>query len=74
MAPRRDTAALKRLGARVRKAREASGLSQESLAWDAKIHYNHLSSLERGAANPSFLVLLSLSKVLGVKLSELIDD
>jgi ribosome-binding protein aMBF1 (putative translation factor) len=74
MAPRRDTAALKRLGARVRKAREAAELSQESLAWDAKIHYNHLSSIERGEANPSFLVLLSLSRVLKVRLGELVDE
>ena len=53
------------LGARVRELRQARGLSQEALAFDAGIHVNHLSSLERGEANPSFLVLLSLAKVLG---------
>ncbi|HKO57417.1 MAG TPA: helix-turn-helix transcriptional regulator [Thermoanaerobaculia bacterium] len=74
MAPRRDTAALRRLGTRVRKERDARGLSQEALAWEAKIHTNHLSSIERGEANPSFLVLLSISRVLGVKLSELVGD
>lgn len=44
------------------------------MAFDAEIHVNHLSALERGEANPSFLVLLSLAKVLGVTLPELIGE
>jgi transcriptional regulator with XRE-family HTH domain len=39
------------------------------VAFEAGIHVNHLSSIERGAANPSFLVLLALTRVLGKKLS-----
>jgi transcriptional regulator with XRE-family HTH domain len=74
MAPRRDKAAMRRLGERVRKLREERGVSQESVAFDAGIHVNHLSSIERGVANPSFLVLLAVSKVLGVKLSAVVDD
>ena len=69
MAPRRDTRALRRLGETVRKFREERGLSQEAVAFEAGIHVNHLSSIERGAANPSFLVLLALTRVLGKKLS-----
>jgi transcriptional regulator with XRE-family HTH domain len=69
MAPRRDTRALRRLGETVRKFREDRGLSQEAVAFDAGIHVNHLSSIERGAANPSFLVLLALTRVLGKKLA-----
>ena len=68
-----DRAALKRLGARVRALREERELSQETLAWDAGIHYNHLSGIERGVANPSFLVLLALAKELKVKVAELLD-
>ena len=74
MAPKRDTAALRRLAARVKALREDRGLSQESVAFDAGIHVNHPSSLERGVANPSFLVLLAISRVLGVKLSEVVSS
>lgn len=71
MAPPRDRKALVRLGKRVRELRLAAGLSQEAAAFDAGIHVNHLSSIERGEANPSFLVLHSIARVLGVKLAEL---
>jgi transcriptional regulator with XRE-family HTH domain len=74
MAAPRNTKALKRLGSRVRERRHERGLSQEALAFDAEIHVNHLSALERGEANPSFLVLLSLAKVLKVTLPELIGE
>lgn len=62
--PKRYTAALRRPGARVKAIREDRGLSQESVAFDAEIHVNHLSSLEGGVANPSFL---------GVKLSGVVN-
>jgi transcriptional regulator with XRE-family HTH domain len=74
MAAPRNPKALKRLGARVRELRRERGISQEALAFDAGIHVNHLSSLERGEANPSFLVLLSIAKVLGVAVADLIAE
>ncbi|MEK6371150.1 MAG: helix-turn-helix transcriptional regulator [Acidobacteriota bacterium] len=64
---------MKRLGSRVRELRLARGLSQEALAFDAGIHVNHLSSLERGEANPSYLVLLSIAGVLGARVADLTD-
>ena len=73
MGVKRDTAALRRLGARVRKLRLERNLSQESLAFDAGMHTNHLSSIERGEANPSFLVLVALAKVLRVPVAELVE-
>jgi len=74
MAAPRDRKALRRLGERVRRLRQERGISQEALAFDAGIHVNHLSTIERGEANPSFLVLLSIAKVLGVKITELVGD
>jgi transcriptional regulator with XRE-family HTH domain len=74
MAAPRNTRALKRLGSRVRELRRERGLSQETLAGDAGIHNNHLSALERGEANPSFLVLISLAKVLKVPPADLFRD
>jgi transcriptional regulator with XRE-family HTH domain len=73
MGVKRDTAALRRLGARVRKLRLERDLSQESLAFDAGMHTNHLSSIERGEANPSFLVLVALAKVLRITVAEIVE-
>jgi transcriptional regulator with XRE-family HTH domain len=73
MGVKRDTAALRRLGARVRKLRLERDLSQESLAFDAGMHTNHLSSIERGEANPSFLVLVALAKVLRVTVGDIVE-
>jgi transcriptional regulator with XRE-family HTH domain len=74
MAAPRDRKALRRLGERVRELREEREITQEALSFDAGIHVNHLSSIERGEANPSFLVLLSLARVLRVKLTDLCAD
>lgn len=73
MAAPRNAKALRRLGAKVRELRLAKGFSQEALAFDAGIHVNHLSSLERGEANPSFLVLLSIARVLRVTLADVVN-
>jgi transcriptional regulator with XRE-family HTH domain len=70
----RNAKAQRRLGERVRQLRRERELSQESLAFDAGIHTNHLSSIERGEANPSFLVLVSIAKVLRVTLSDLVSE
>jgi transcriptional regulator with XRE-family HTH domain len=63
----------RRLGAKVRKLRLERDISQESLAFDAGMHTNHLSSIERGEANPSFLVLAPLAKVLRVTVAEIVE-
>ena len=73
MAAPRNPKAQKRLGSHVRELREARGITQEALAFDAGIHVNHLSSLERGVANPSYLVLLSIANILHVKVADLTD-
>jgi transcriptional regulator with XRE-family HTH domain len=65
---------MRKLGERVRELREAREITQEALAFDAGIHVNHLSTIERGEANPSFLVLLSVAKVLGATVAELVAD
>lgn len=61
------------LRARVRKLRLERNLSQESLAFDAGMHTNHLSSIARGEANPSFLVLVALAQVLRVTVAEIVE-
>ena len=61
------------LGARIRKARLARGLSQEDLASKAEIHPTYLSALECGKRNASLGILFSVAAALRVKPSELLD-
>jgi transcriptional regulator with XRE-family HTH domain len=63
--------ALAELGRRVAAARRARGISQEELAWSVGIHTNHLSTIERGIANPSVAVVLAISGALGVDVADL---
>jgi len=65
---------LRTVGARLRKARRAKGISQEQLALTANLDRSFVSGLERGEFNVSLLVLAKLARVLGVKLASLIGD
>ena len=66
--------ALKKIGARIREIRTERGLSQEALAFDAGVAINSIATLERGEANPTIAVLLSIARVLKVKLRDLVDE
>jgi transcriptional regulator with XRE-family HTH domain len=61
-----------RLGANVRRLREAKGLSQEAFAFEAGIHRTYVSDIERGARNPTISVVEKLAIALGVTASELL--
>jgi transcriptional regulator with XRE-family HTH domain len=63
--------ALAELGRRIAAARRGRGVSQEELAWSVGIHTNHLSTIERGIANPSVAVVLAISCALGVDVADL---
>lgn len=74
-AHRKDVAAaLRALGTRIAELRRARGMSQETLAWETDIHTNHLSTIERGVANPSVAVLMAIARVLGITLADLVRD
>jgi transcriptional regulator with XRE-family HTH domain len=60
-------------GRRVRKFRGERGLTQEALAFGAKMNVTYLSDLERGKANPSLLKIAMICKALDVKPSELLE-
>ncbi len=64
---------LTRVGARVRKARQARHLSQEALAHLAGLDRSYVSGLERGEFNVSLLALAKIARVLGVKLGTLLE-
>lgn len=61
-----------RLGAKVKRLREAKGLSQEELAFQADMHRTYVSGIERGKRNPTVTVLERLAKPLGVTAGELL--
>jgi transcriptional regulator with XRE-family HTH domain len=62
-----------RLGRNVRQLRQAKGLSQEEFADEAGIHRTYVSDIERGARNPTILIVDKLAQSLGVAASRLLD-
>jgi transcriptional regulator with XRE-family HTH domain len=63
---------LVKLGDAVREFRKARGLSQEALADAAGIDRSHMSQIERGKRNISFLNVLRIADAMGVKASDII--
>ncbi len=55
-----------RLGKNLRRLREEKGWSQEAFAHEANIHRTYVSDIERGARNPTILLVEKLAKPLGV--------
>ncbi len=53
-------------GARLRAIRKERGYTQEQLAELTKLSTRHIAGIEKGAANPSFEVLYTITTVLGV--------
>lgn len=62
-----------KFGKRVRELRKKQGLTQEKLAELAKMDYSYLNLIESGKKNPSLKRIGSLTRALGVKLSELFN-
>ena len=53
------------VGRNVRALRLARGLTQEQLAFEAKIDLTYAGGIERGRRNPSLLVLARVADALG---------
>ncbi len=63
----------KKLGAKIKSFRKAKGLTQEDLAFQAKIDYSYLNEIESGKRNPSVKRVAKIAKVLGVKMKDLFE-
>lgn len=61
----------RRLGAAVRAIRTSKSITQEELSSRTGLHATYLSDIERGARNPSFVVLVRLAAGLEVSIAEL---
>ena len=53
-------------GKALKRLRVEKGLSQERLAFQARLHRTHISLLERGRRQPTLATLFRLAAVLGV--------
>ena len=63
----------KRLAVKLRRTREAKGVSQYALAKKARVSQGYISALEAGAKrSPGVDVLQRLAKALGVPVTELL--
>ena len=61
----------KQFGKRVRELRMARNLSQEGLAFKARMHRTYMGGIERGERNPSLKNIAAIAKALDVTLSQL---
>lgn len=60
------------LGRNLRRARKARGLTQEELAFEAELDLTYVGGIERGARNPSLLVMARLADALSIPLVTLL--
>lgn len=65
-ADRRHSAVRSRFGGNLRRARRRRDLSQEELAFRARLHRTEISALERGLREPKLSVLVKLAAALDV--------
>ena len=62
------------LARNVSRLRRQKGLTQEELAFEAKIDLTYMGGIERGRRNPSLLVMARIAKALSVPLPKLLND
>jgi transcriptional regulator with XRE-family HTH domain len=62
------------IGERIRKIREARGLSQKEIAAIIKMDQSQYSKLEKDKTDPSVSTLAKVAKALGSQLSDLFSD
>ena len=62
------------LGAAIRRARSAKGLSQEALAVDADLDRSYMGGIERGEHNLTLMNLVKIAGALKVKASKLLVE
>lgn len=60
------------IGANIRRRRDELKLSQEELAFRAKVDRSYLAEVEKGKINISILKLEQIAKALDINLEELI--
>ena len=62
------------VGRNVRRLRQQKGLTQEQLAFEAKIDLTYMGGIERGKRNPSLMVMVRIAQALSAPLAKLISE
>jgi len=62
------------LGAAIRRARSAKGLSQEALSVDAGLDRSYMGGIERGEHNLTLMNLLKIAGTLNIRASKLLTE
>jgi transcriptional regulator with XRE-family HTH domain len=62
------------VGKNVRKFRQQRRMTQEKLAFEAEIDLTYVGGIERGARNPSIVVLARIADALSVHPTKLLSD
>ena len=68
-----DNDLLEQLGRQLRKLREQTGKSQDTLANDSGLHRTYIGAVERGERNPTILTLSRYAAGLGLTVADLVD-
>ena len=63
----------KQVGLNVKKIRLERGWSQEELAFESGLHRTYISGIERGARNPTLLVIDQMAAALNVTPARLLE-
>lgn len=61
------------VGANVRRIRLEKGLTQEKLAFEAKLDLTYIGGIERGRRNPTVIVLGRIADALGTTPADLVQ-
>lgn len=61
-------------GSVLKAKRQAAGLTQEELAFQASLHTTSVSYFERGLRQPTLHTVFMLSKVLSMRASDLVGE
>ena len=64
---------LQKLGIRIKEVRKKLGLSQQELAALIDYEKSHMSRLESGGTNPTYLTLMKIAGALKIPMSELLE-
>jgi len=62
----------RQVGRNVKRIRKERGWSQEELAFESGLHRTYISGIERGARNPTIVVLAKLASTLHVTVDQLV--
>lgn len=63
----------KRLGERLSRIRKQKDFSQDKLSYFSDVDRTYIAKIENGKANPSFKVLMKISRGLKIRLSDLLE-